>query len=118
MQGSGHCAYVRATAAAYSADQINAYSLVNPLSPKMTDMEPGVGGSESMRAQTVEGRVILVSGKGTMLSDRADASSLPDHGAERQALSLFVKLLKAWAAIGFKAPKLAIGREEIPANRA
>jgi hypothetical protein len=64
VQGSGHCAYVRATAAAYAAGQIKAYSLADPLNPKMTDMEPGVGGSESMRAQTVEGRAILVSGKG------------------------------------------------------
>jgi hypothetical protein len=55
-----------------------------------------------------------------MLSDRADASSLPNDvpNATRQSLAFFVKLLKAWAAMGLKAPKLAIGREEIPALRA
>lgn len=53
----------------------------------------------------------------TMLSDLADASSLPNDvpNAKRQSLSFFVKLLKAWAAMGFKAPKLAIGREELRA---
>ena len=64
VQGSGHCAYVRATAAAYAAGTLKAYSLADPLKPVMTDVEPGVGGSESMRANTVDGRAILVSGRG------------------------------------------------------
>lgn len=65
VQGSGHCAYVRGAAqAAYGAGPLTAYSLEDPRNPKKTDMEPGVGGSESMRAQTVDGRAILVSGSG------------------------------------------------------
>ena len=32
--------------------------------PVQTDEEPPVGGSESMRAQTVDGRAVLVSGRG------------------------------------------------------
>ena len=64
VQGSGHCAYVRSTAAAYQAATLKAYSLADPLKPVQTDMEPGVGGSESMRAHTVDGRAILVSGRG------------------------------------------------------
>lgn len=65
-QGSGHCAYLRLmdSNAAYGAGTLRAYSLADPLNPKMTDQEPGVGGSESMRAQTVDGRAIVVSGKG------------------------------------------------------
>lgn len=65
-QGSGHCAYLRLmdSNAAYGAGTLRAYSLADPLHPKMTDQEPGVGGSESMRAQTVDGRAIVVSGKG------------------------------------------------------
>src|SRR4029077_17975259 len=61
VQGAGHCAYVRSTAAAYAAGQLKAYSLADPLKPVMTDMEPGVGGSESMRSNTGDGRSILVS---------------------------------------------------------
>jgi len=57
-QGSGHCAYVR------TGSVIKAFSLVDPLNPVQTDEVPGFGGSESMRAQTVEGRAILVSGRG------------------------------------------------------
>jgi hypothetical protein len=64
VQGSGHCAYSRQSAAAYQAGLIKAFSLADPLKPVQTDMEPGVGGSESMRAQTVEGRAVLVSGSG------------------------------------------------------
>jgi hypothetical protein len=64
-QGSGHCAYLRlVSSAAYGAGTLRAFSLADPLNPKQTDEEPGVGGSESMRAQTVEGRAIVVSGKG------------------------------------------------------
>ena len=57
-QGSGHCAYVRV------GGVIKAFSLADPLNPVQTDEQPGFGGSESMRAQTVEGRAILVSGRG------------------------------------------------------
>jgi hypothetical protein len=58
VQGSGHCAYVR------TGGMIRAYSLKDPLKPVMTDQEPTVGSSESMRAQTVDDRAILVSGGG------------------------------------------------------
>ena len=58
VQGSGHCAYVR------TGGMIKAYSLADPLKPVETDQEPTVGGSESMRAHTVEGRAVLVSGGG------------------------------------------------------
>ncbi len=58
VQGSGRCAYVR------SGSSIKAYSLADPLKPMMTDTEPTVGGTESMRAHTVDGRAILVSGSG------------------------------------------------------
>jgi hypothetical protein len=51
----------------------------------------------------------------TMLIDRADASSLPNDvpNAKRQSLSFFLKLLKAWASMRFKVPKIAIGREDL-----
>jgi MYXO-CTERM domain-containing protein len=63
--GSGHCAYVRGgSSTPYGAGTITAYNIADPLNPVMTDMEPGIGGSESMRGQTVEGRAILVSGSG------------------------------------------------------
>jgi hypothetical protein len=58
VQGSGHCAYVR------TGGVIKAYSLTDPLKPVQTDEEPTVGSSESMRARTVDGRAILVSGGG------------------------------------------------------
>src|SRR6185312_5689834 len=64
VQGSGHCAYVRANAAAYGAGTLTAYNITDPLKPVMTDTEPGAGGSESMRANTVGDRAILASGKG------------------------------------------------------
>ena len=57
-QGSGHCAYVR------SGSTIKAFSLADPLKPVQTDEVPLAGNSESMRAHTVEGRAILVSGRG------------------------------------------------------
>lgn len=64
-QGSGHCAFVRATGGApYMGGMIKAFSLADPLKPVETDSEPSVGGSESMRAHTVDGRAVLVSGKG------------------------------------------------------
>ena len=58
VQGSGHCAYVR------TGGMIKAYSLADPLKPVMTDSVPAVGSTESMRAHTVEGRAVLVSGSG------------------------------------------------------
>ena len=58
VQGSGHCGYVR------TGGVIKAFNLADPLKPVQTDEEPAVGGSESMRAQTVDGRAILVSGRG------------------------------------------------------
>jgi hypothetical protein len=65
VQGSGHCAYVRgASDVAYGAGPLTAYNLADPLNPVQTDTEPGIGGSESMRAKTVDGRAILVSGSG------------------------------------------------------
>jgi hypothetical protein len=64
-QGSGHCAYVRlAGSAPYQGGMIKAFSLKDPLMPVETDEEMSIGGSESMRAHTVEGRAVLVSGKG------------------------------------------------------
>jgi hypothetical protein len=58
VQGSGHCAYVR------TGGVIKAFSLADPLKPVETDQEPTVGATESMRAHTVDGRAILVSGSG------------------------------------------------------
>ena len=64
-QGSGHCAYVRLSGGApYQGTKIKAFSLTDPLKPVETHEETAVGGSESMRAHTVEGRAVLVSGKG------------------------------------------------------
>ncbi|MFA5937904.1 MAG: hypothetical protein WC809_01000 [Sinimarinibacterium sp.] len=64
VQGSGHCAYVRLPGdLPYTGSVIKAYSLADPLNPVQTDEEPAVGGSESMRAMTVDGRAILVSGR-------------------------------------------------------
>ncbi len=44
----------------------------------------------------------------TMASDLPDASVLPDDvpNARRQSLAFFAKLLGAWAAMGFRVPKL------------
>ena len=65
VQGSGHCAYVRLPGpAAYTGSVIKAYSLADPRFPVETDEETALGGSESMRAQTIDGRAILVSGSG------------------------------------------------------
>jgi hypothetical protein len=58
VQGSAHCAYVR------SGGMIRAYSLADPRNPMMTDSEPTVGASESMRAKTVGERAVLASGGG------------------------------------------------------
>ena len=58
VQGSGHCGYVR------TGTVIKAFSLADPLKPVQTDEVPQVGSTESMRAQTVDGRAILVSGSG------------------------------------------------------
>jgi len=63
-QGSGHCAYVRLGGGAYMGSDIKAFSLADPLKPVETDSVVAVGGSESMRAHTVDGRAILVSGSG------------------------------------------------------
>lgn len=64
-QGSGHCAYVRLVGSApYMGGAIKAFDLSDPRKPVETDEQQSVGGSESMRAHTVEGRAILVSGKG------------------------------------------------------
>lgn len=63
-QGSGHCAYVRLASGAYMGSTIKAFSLADPRKPVETDEQPAVGGSESMRAQTVDGTAVLVSGKG------------------------------------------------------
>jgi hypothetical protein len=64
-QVSGHCAYVRLPGPApYTGSVIKAYSLADPRFPVETDEETALGGSESMRAQTVDGRAILVSGSG------------------------------------------------------
>lgn len=65
VQGSGHCAYVRLPGTLpYTGSVIKAYSLADPRHPVQTDEEPAIGGSESMRAMTVNGRAILVSGRG------------------------------------------------------
>jgi hypothetical protein len=65
VDGAGHCAYIRAPGTApYTGGLIRAFSLADPFNPVKTDEELSVGGSESMRAQTVEGRSILVSGRG------------------------------------------------------
>lgn len=64
-QGADHCAYVRGSSdVAYGAGTLTAYNIADPLNPVQTDTEPGIGGSESMRAKKVDGRSILVSGSG------------------------------------------------------
>jgi len=78
-QGSGHCAYVRlAGGAPYMGGAIKAFSLKDPLNPVETDEEQSVGGSESMRAHTVDGRAVLVSGKGVY--DISDCENLVKKG--------------------------------------
>ena len=51
----------------------------------------------------------------TMINDRVDTSSLANDvpNAKTQSLSSFMKLMAAWIAMGFRVPKLAIGREAI-----
>lgn len=78
-QGSGHCAYVRLNGTApYMGGAIKAFSLKDPLNPMETDEEQSVGGSESMRAHTVDGRGILVSGRGVY--DVSDCEDLVKKG--------------------------------------
>jgi len=79
VQGSGHCAYIRPSGLLpYTGSVIKAYSLADPRNPVQTDEEPAVGGSESMRAQTVDGRAILVSGRGVY--DVSDCEDLAKKG--------------------------------------
>lgn len=49
----------------------------------------------------------------TMTSDLPDASVLPDDvpNGKRQSLSFFARLLGAWIAMGFRRPKITVGRE-------
>jgi hypothetical protein len=51
----------------------------------------------------------------TMISDLADASALPNDvpNARRQSLSFMAKLLGAWVAMGFRVPKIDIGRQAV-----
>jgi hypothetical protein len=78
-QGSGHCAYVRgAGGAPYAAGMLRAFSLADPRNPMQTDDEPGVGGSESMRSYTEDGRAILVSGRGVY--DISDCETIVKKG--------------------------------------
>jgi hypothetical protein len=78
-QGSGHCAYVRlAGSAPYTGGAIRAFSLADPRNPKQTDEVMSVGGSESMRAHTEEGRAILVSGRGVY--DISDCEKMVKKG--------------------------------------
>ena len=51
----------------------------------------------------------------TMVSDLSDASALTHDvpNAKRQPLSFFTRLIGAWIAMGFKVPKLELGREAI-----
>jgi hypothetical protein len=78
-QGSGHCAYVRLSGTApYMGGAIKAFSLKDPLNPVETDEEQSIGGSESMRAHTVDGRGILVSGRGVY--DVSDCEDIVKKG--------------------------------------
>jgi hypothetical protein len=77
-QGSGHCAYVRLGGGPYMGSDIKAFSLADPLKPVETDSVVAVGGSESMRAHTVEGRAVLVSGSGVY--DISDCEQLVKKG--------------------------------------
>jgi hypothetical protein len=54
----------------------------------------------------------------TMVSDLADASALPNDvpNAKHQSLGFMAKLLGAWIAMGFRAPRLEIGRAVSPSN--
>jgi hypothetical protein len=51
----------------------------------------------------------------TMTRDLADTALLNDDvpNAKRQSLLFFAKLMGAWIAMGFRAPKLEIGRDAI-----
>lgn len=54
----------------------------------------------------------------TMISDLPDASKLPHDvpNAKRQSLAFFRKLLGAWVAMGFRAPRLELGRQALHAQ--
>jgi hypothetical protein len=54
----------------------------------------------------------------TMTSDLADASVLPNDvpNAKHQSLGFMAKLLGAWIAMGFRAPRLAVGRDAMSAT--
>ena len=80
VQGSGHCAYVRTPGTLpYTGDSLFAYSLADPTNPVQTDIEPSVGGSESIRARTTDDRAILVAGNGVY--DVSDCEDLVFKGA-------------------------------------
>jgi hypothetical protein len=113
-QGSGHCAYVRLTGSApYMGGAIKAFSLADPLNPVETDEEQSVGGSESMRAHTVDGRAVLVSGKGVY--DVSDCENLVKKGeiqwpsANAQAGLLFAALSSHEISISHDAKRVYSG---------
>ena len=49
----------------------------------------------------------------TMTSDLTEPTALPNDipNSRTQSLSFFGKLLRAWAAMGFRSPKIAVARE-------
>jgi hypothetical protein len=113
-QGSGHCAYVRLNGSApYMGGAIKAFSLADPLNPVETDEEQSVGGSESMRAHTVDGRAVLVSGKGVY--DVSDCEDLVKKGeiqwpsANAQAGLLFAALSSHEISISHDAKRVYSG---------
>ncbi|MET0389058.1 MAG: hypothetical protein ABW321_23995 [Polyangiales bacterium] len=114
VQGSGHCAYVRlAGGAPYMGAEIKAFSLADPLNPVETSEVTSVGGSESMRANTVEGRAVLVSGKGVY--DVSDCEKIVPKGeiawpsANAQAGLFFAALSSHEIAISHDAKRVYSG---------
>jgi hypothetical protein len=107
-QGSGHCAYVRlASDVPYGAGTIKAFSLADPLNPVQTDEEPGIGGSESMRANTVDGRAILVSGSGVY--DVSDCEQIVKKGEILAPREYFAALSSHEIAISHDAMRVYSG---------
>lgn len=51
----------------------------------------------------------------TMTSDLADPAMLDDTipGGKRQSLGFYAKLLAAWIAMGFRSPRVEVGREGV-----
>jgi hypothetical protein len=114
VDGVGHCVYIREPGTMpYTGGLIRAFSLADPFNPVKTDEELSVGGSESMRAKTVEGRSILASGRGvydvTNCEDIVKKGEITWPSANAQAGNYLAALTSHEIAISHNAKRVYTG---------